>query len=55
MNIKAIFFDIDGTLINFDGEFPESAKVALREAKKNGHKIFLCSGRSKCQIEDRVL
>ena len=55
MNIKAIFFDIDGTLINFDGEFPESAKVALREAKKNGHKIFLCSGRSKCQIEDRLL
>lgn len=55
MNSKAIFFDIDGTLINFDGEFPESAKVALREAKKNGHKIFLCSGRSKCQIEDRLL
>ncbi|MBP5325186.1 MAG: HAD family hydrolase [Pseudobutyrivibrio sp.] len=55
MNSKAIFFDIDGTLINFDGEFPESAKVALIEAKKNGHKIFLCSGRSKCQIEDRLL
>ena len=53
--MKLVLFDIDGTLINFDGEFPESAKVALIEAKKNGHKIFLCSGRSKCQIEDRLL
>jgi Cof subfamily protein (haloacid dehalogenase superfamily) len=55
MNNKVIFFDIDGTLINFDGEFPESAKAALKAAKENGHKIFLCSGRSKCQIEDRLL
>lgn len=52
---KIIFFDIDGTLINFGGDFPESAKEALRLAKANGHKIFLCTGRSKCQIEDRLL
>lgn len=52
---KIIFFDIDGTLINFGGDFPESAKEALRLAKANGHQIFLCTGRSKCQIEERLL
>ena len=55
MDKKIIFFDIDGTLIGFDGVFPESAQKALKMAKENGHKIFLCSGRSKCQIEDRLL
>ena len=55
MSKKVIFFDIDGTLINFGGEFPESAKEALRLAKANGHKIILCTGRSICQIEERLL
>ena len=55
MSNKVIFFDVDGTLINFGGEFPESAKRALRMAKENGHQIILCTGRSKCQIEERLL
>ena len=50
MSKKLLFFDIDGTLINFDGTFPESAKEALRRAKENGHEIFLCSGRNRNQI-----
>ncbi len=52
---KLIFFDIDGTLINFDGTMPESTLQALKEAQANGHKIFLCTGRSKCQIDDRLM
>ncbi len=55
MNTKVIFFDIDGTLINYGGEFPESAQRALRQAKENGHQIILCTGRSRCQIEKRLL
>ena len=55
MSKKVIFFDIDGTLINFGGEFPESAQEALRLAKAKGHKIILCTGRSLCQIENRLL
>lgn len=47
---KALFFDIDGTLVDFQGRMPDSAKDALRRAQKNGHKIVLCSGRSICQI-----
>ncbi len=52
---KLLFFDIDGTLINFDGELPQSAVKALKAAQANGHKIFICTGRSKCQIEERLL
>lgn len=47
---KALFFDIDGTLVNFQGRMPDSAKQALRQVQKNGHQIVLCSGRSVCQI-----
>ena len=33
MSRKALFFDIDGTLLSeFDGGIPESAKEALKEA-----------------------
>lgn len=55
MNKKFLFFDIDGTLIDFDGTFPKSAREALLKAKAAGHKLFLCTGRSKCQIEQRLL
>jgi Cof subfamily protein (haloacid dehalogenase superfamily) len=47
---KALFFDIDGTLINFQGEMPKGVKEGLLQLKENGHKILLCSGRSLCQI-----
>lgn len=50
MKQKYLFFDIDGTLVNFETRMPESAKAALRKAQKNGHKIFLCTGRGKAQI-----
>lgn len=47
---KAIFFDIDGTLVNFKGKMPDSAASALKKAQENGHLIVLCTGRSVCQI-----
>lgn len=50
MNQKVLFFDIDGTLVNFQTQMPDSAKRALRQAQRNGHKIFLATGRGKAQI-----
>ena len=32
---KTIFLDIDGTLMNFWGQLPESAEIALKKAKEN--------------------
>lgn len=44
--IKAIFFDIDGTLIPLGGkQMPSDTIQALKELKEHGIKIFLASGR----------
>ena len=46
--IKAVFFDIDGTLVSFNThKIPESAFKALRLLKENGIKIFIATGRGK--------
>ena len=50
-----IFFDIDGTLFDHDTHtFPQSALDAIDKAKKNGHKIFLSSGRSYSDIDEVI-
>ena len=47
---KVLFFDVDGTLVNFRGQMPASARTALKKVQENGHQIVLCSGRSRVQI-----
>lgn len=42
----AMFFDIDGTLVSFHThEIPPSTILALTQAKANGHKVFIATGR----------
>ena len=42
----ALFFDIDGTLVSFQThEIPPSTILALTQAKANGHKVFIATGR----------
>lgn len=55
MSRKAVFLDIDGTMIDFTGRMPESAEYAIREAKNNGHHMVICSGRSLYQIYPRLI
>ena len=50
-----LFLDIDGTIRDFDGTVPESAVSAIRQARKNGHEVCLCSGRPLHQIEQGIL
>src|SRR5699024_9878723 len=46
--IKAIFFDIDGTLVSFKThQVPDSTIEALKQLKKKGIKIFIATGRGK--------
>ena len=46
------FFDIDGTIIPFGREIPESAIKALSDAKARGHRLFLSTGRAPYEIPD---
>ena len=55
MNKKIIFLDVDGTLIDYDAKMPESAGKAVELARQNGHKVYLCTGCSKAEIEQRNL
>ncbi|MCF0130816.1 MAG: Cof-type HAD-IIB family hydrolase [Pseudobutyrivibrio sp.] len=48
--MKAVFFDIDGTLWDSDNVIPESTVEAIRQLRANGHKAFICSGRAKGYI-----
>ncbi|MCR4949978.1 MAG: Cof-type HAD-IIB family hydrolase [Solobacterium sp.] len=46
--VKAIFFDIDGTLTSFKThEIPASAFETLRKLKENGYLLFIATGRGK--------
>lgn len=54
--IKAIFFDIDGTLRDFQTKrIPDSAKEALLEARKAGILLFIATGRHKLEMEEENL
>lgn len=51
---KIVFIDIDGTLLTENGIIPESAQQACRQARENGHLLYLCTGRSKAEIYDSI-
>lgn len=44
--IKALFFDLDGTLLNSEKKIPLSAMEALKKCREKGMKVFLASARS---------
>jgi Cof subfamily protein (haloacid dehalogenase superfamily) len=52
---KAIFLDIDGTLVNLNGGPFQDDLEALEEAAGLGHKLFLNSGRSFSNMQPHIL
>lgn len=50
-----IFLDVDGTITNYHNLIPDSAKIALRKARSNGHKVIFVTGRSKAEMYDEIL
>ncbi|VUD48046.1 Phosphatase YwpJ [Thalassocella blandensis] len=44
-DIKAIFFDIDGTLLSLDGSYSAESKQAIHSAKQRGIATGIASGR----------
>lgn len=51
-----IFFDLDGTLITDDERYiiPDSAVNAIRAARANGHLMYIDTGRTVMNIEQRI-
>jgi hypothetical protein len=49
--MSALFFDIDGTLLSEKtGRIPVSTIEGLRKAQEKGHKIFVNTGRTICDL-----
>lgn len=55
MDRKLIFLDIDGTLITAMSEPSALTVKAVRGARENGHKVFLCTGRNMAIIGRDIL
>lgn len=53
MSIKAVFFDIDGTLLSHSTySVPESTKKALRLLKEKGIRTFIATGRHISEMKE---
>ena len=51
--IKAVFFDIDGTLVSFKTHVvPKSTLHAIELLKKKGIKVFIATGRHRRSINN---
>lgn len=51
---KIIFLDVDGTLVDYHNRIPESAVLAIRQVRTNGHKVFVCTGRSRAEMQPEL-
>ena len=51
MGEKLIFFDFDGTLVGKSRKVTPANKEAILELKRQGNKIFLCSGRTAAYLK----
>ena len=47
---RILFIDVDGTLVNYENHLPDSAVDAIRKARANGHRAYICTGRSKAEV-----
>ena len=52
---KCLFFDADGTILDIVKGTPEDTKLALQQLKKNGHKTFICTGRSNAFVPEYLM
>ncbi|MGN0347542.1 MAG: Cof-type HAD-IIB family hydrolase [Lachnospiraceae bacterium] len=51
---KIIFLDVDGTLVDYENNIPSSAVNAIQKARANGHRVYICTGRSKAEVYPEI-
>ncbi|HEL1625179.1 TPA: HAD family hydrolase [Streptococcus suis] len=51
---KIIFLDVDGTLVDYHNRIPDSAIAAIRKARENGHLVYVCTGRSRAEMQPEL-
>ena len=53
--MKCVFFDIDGTLWDYESVIPGSTVRALKLLKQNGHMAYINTGRTRGYVTDPAL
>ncbi|MEB6610946.1 HAD family hydrolase [Staphylococcus borealis] len=53
-NIKAIFLDMDGTILHEDNQASIKTKTVIDDLRAKGYKVFLATGRSYSEINQLV-
>ena len=54
--IRAVFFDIDGTLVSLKTKrCPDSTKAAIRALREKGIRVYVASGRSRFELEEQEM
>ena len=48
---KIIFLDVDGTLVDYRRRLPASASDAIRKARARGHRVYICTGRCRADVD----
>ncbi len=51
---KILFIDVDGTLVDYENNLPASAVQAIRSARAAGHKVYICTGRSRAEVYQNI-
>lgn len=51
---RILFIDVDGTLVDYHNRLPQSAVAAIRAARAAGHRVYLCTGRSRAEMPDAL-
>ena len=51
---KILFIDVDGTLVDYKNNLPQSAVESIRKARQNGHRVYICTGRSKAEVYPEI-
>ncbi|MDS0199500.1 HAD family hydrolase [Microbacterium imperiale] len=52
---RAVFLDVDGTLLHDGTHLPPSAVAAVRRARGNGHLVLLSTGRGMAELRGPIL
>ena len=54
MSQKVVFLDVDGTIVTYENVIPVSAIEAIRQARLNGHLVYMNTGRSRAEIPEAL-
>lgn len=54
MRQKLIFLDIDGTILVPGEGIRQTVRDGLSKARKRGHQVFICTGRSWCSLPEEL-